>query len=160
MKLDRSPSPDSSLLRPVRADELGRIQEIERASFSSPWPRSAFELAVRTPRIVFQGAERGHELVGYVVAVRDEDGVLIANLAVHPDARRHGVGSDLLAEAVDWAQALRAPCCHLEVRVSNAAAIGLYRRHGFRGVGIESGYYRDPAEDALSMELRLQRWTP
>jgi ribosomal-protein-alanine N-acetyltransferase len=37
----------------------------------------------------------------------------------------------------------------LEVRVSNDAALGLYRKLGFASVGLRPGYYRD--EDALVM---------
>ena len=43
----------------------------------------------------------------------------------------------------------------LEVRVSNAAARGLYRTLGFRLVGLRRGYYKSPIEDALLMALRL-----
>jgi ribosomal-protein-alanine N-acetyltransferase len=42
----------------------------------------------------------------------------------------------------------------LEVRVSNDAAQALYRRHGFRLVGLRRRYYRDTGEDALIMEWR------
>lgn len=153
-------APLTALLpRPLDRDDLPRVLEIEAACFTSPWPRSAFELAVRTPRILFLGAEIDGRLGGYVVAVRDEEGVLVANLAVHPDCRRDGMGSRLLEAAVDWGRRLRAPCCHLEVRASNEAAIALYRRHGFRGVGVHTDYYRHPREDALTMELRLP-WGP
>jgi hypothetical protein len=40
----------------------------------------------------------------------------------------------------------------LEVRVSNFAAQGLYRRHGFRLAGLRRRYYRDTGEDALIMQ--------
>ena len=39
----------------------------------------------------------------------------------------------------------------LEVRVSNATAIGLYERLGFEARGIRRGYYTDNREDALIM---------
>ena len=39
----------------------------------------------------------------------------------------------------------------LEVRVSNAAAIRLYRSLGFQPTGIRRGYYTDNREDALIM---------
>lgn len=146
------------LPRPVERADLPRVLEIERACFPSPWPRSAFELAVRTPRIFFRAAERRGRLDGYVVAVRDDQGVLIANLAVDPEARRGGLGGGLLEAAIEWGRVLRAPCCHLEVRVSNRGAIALYKAFGFRSVGIQRAYYRDPDEDALSMRLRLHDW--
>ena len=39
----------------------------------------------------------------------------------------------------------------LEVRVSNAGAIKLYERLGFRARGVRRGYYTDNREDALIM---------
>jgi ribosomal-protein-alanine N-acetyltransferase len=44
----------------------------------------------------------------------------------------------------------------LEVRVSNAAAQGLYRARGFRMAGLRRGYYHSPEEDALLMSLALR----
>ena len=43
----------------------------------------------------------------------------------------------------------------LEVRVSNDAAQGLYKKLGFRACGIRPKYYQDNNEDALIMWLNL-----
>ena len=43
----------------------------------------------------------------------------------------------------------------LEVRPTNAEALGLYERFGFRVIGRRKGYYFDTGEDALVMEARL-----
>jgi ribosomal-protein-alanine N-acetyltransferase len=147
-------------LKPVRRADLPRVLEIESACFQQPWPQSAFELAVRTPRIHFLGVwPPGDErLAGYVVAVRDAEGVLIANLAVAPESRGAGLGTTLLRGAIGWARRIGAPRCHLEVRAGNPGAIGLYRREGFRPVGLIADYYRHPREDALSMVLALREW--
>ena len=39
----------------------------------------------------------------------------------------------------------------LEVRVSNASAIHLYEKLGFRAVGIRKNFYDNPKEDAMIM---------
>lgn len=151
-------APTACTLRPVSRKDLDRVLEIEAASFSSPWPRQAFELAIRAPRILFLASTvSGDEIRGYVVAVRDAEGVLIANLAVAPVSRRQGTGRALLDAAVDWGRDLGAPVCHLEVRASNRPAIAMYRQAGFRAVGIQHDYYRQPVENALSMEYRPRR---
>jgi [ribosomal protein S18]-alanine N-acetyltransferase len=41
------------------------------------------------------------------------------------------------------------------VRTGSVGAVALYRSLGFVGVGERVGYYRDPVEDALLMQLRL-----
>ena len=44
----------------------------------------------------------------------------------------------------------------LEVRRSNAAALRLYRRFGFRAVGVRPNYYAEDQEDAIVMLLDLR----
>ncbi|HEX7597469.1 MAG TPA: ribosomal-protein-alanine N-acetyltransferase, partial [Polyangia bacterium] len=44
----------------------------------------------------------------------------------------------------------------LEVRRSNEAALGLYRRFGFVEVGMRPRYYEDNDEDAIVMRLKLR----
>jgi ribosomal-protein-alanine N-acetyltransferase len=43
----------------------------------------------------------------------------------------------------------------LEVRASNHPALTLYRRLEFVEIGRRTGYYQNPAEDALLMRLDL-----
>ena len=43
----------------------------------------------------------------------------------------------------------------LEVRQSNAAAIGLYAAYGFARTGVRKRYYPDTNEDALVMTLAM-----
>ena len=43
----------------------------------------------------------------------------------------------------------------LEVRASNEAALGLYRRFGFSEAGRRANYYERPREDALVMVATL-----
>ena len=40
----------------------------------------------------------------------------------------------------------------LEVRASNASAIHLYEKYGFRQISVRKGYYTKPLEDALVMK--------
>jgi [ribosomal protein S18]-alanine N-acetyltransferase len=72
------------------------------------------------------------------------------NVSASPDHRRRGVASALLADLiarVDEAE----PRFTLEVRTSNAGAIALYERFGFRAAGLRRRYYQDNGEDAVIM---------
>ena len=61
-------------------------------------------------------------------------------------------GVDALLDALcARAAALDLAFLTLEVRVSNAPAIALYRKHGFQAVGQRRNYYQKPDEDALLM---------
>jgi len=75
----------------------------------------------------------------------------ISTIAVQPNWRRLGIGELLLVAMLDRATELEADMATLEVRVSNVTAQNLYRKYGFRQVGLRRRYYRDSDEDALIM---------
>ena len=56
---------------------------------------------------------------------------LIANVAVHPDYRRRGIGRGLTKEAIDHARRRKAPSVWLHVRQENEAALRLYQSLNF-----------------------------
>ena len=68
-------------------------------------------------------------------------------------AARYGFGrvvlSDVVEQALRFARANHLAFLTLEVRPSNAAAIALYTRFGFREAGRRRNYYDLPKEDAL-----------
>ena len=71
-------------------------------------------------------------------------------LAVDPARRRTGVATALLLELFERVGDDNARFT-LEVRTSNAPAIDLYERFGFRTAGTRRRYYQDNGEDALIM---------
>lgn len=81
--------------------------------------------------------------------------VEILDLAVHPNHRRHGHACFLLQNFLSYAAQSAVQKIVLEVRESNAAAIALYKKVGFEISGRRPGYYRNPAEAALLMNLSL-----
>lgn len=78
----------------------------------------------------------------------------ILNVVVAAGQRRRGIGRQVLGAALAALDDSGVRRCHLEVRSSNGAAIGLYRSAGFTENGRRKGYYRSPdgaGEDALMM---------
>ena len=73
----------------------------------------------------------------------------ITNVAVFPPYRRRGAAGKLLDVFLRFARANHLAFLTLEVRPSNAAAIALYTRFGFREAGRRRNYYDLPKEDAL-----------
>lgn len=78
----------------------------------------------------------------------------IYSLAVAPAARGRGLALDLLAAAEADAMARGCDRARLEVRGTNAPAIALYGRAGYRVIERIPAYYADGG-DALRMEKKL-----
>ena len=75
----------------------------------------------------------------------------VVTVGVGDGYRGCGIGELLLMAAIEQALARRAAVVTLEVRASNAAAIGLYGKYGFTEQGLRKAYYSDNREDALIM---------
>lgn len=140
------------LIEPMQVEDVEEVLAIERASFAAPWSRLAFlsEL-LENERAVYLVAREEGAVIGYVGMWRILDEGHITNLAVHPDARRRGVGRRLLEALCNLAIARGLRRLTLEVRVSNSVAQHLYESLGFSVAGIRPGYYQDNQEDALIM---------
>jgi ribosomal-protein-alanine N-acetyltransferase len=139
-------------LRRLGADDLDTVELIERASYPTPWSRSMFAAELRKPSALALGAylETG-ELVGYAFVSRYVDAWHVMNVAVAPEHRRRGIGTELLERLFEVTSSDQRRGYTLEVRVSNTDAIRLYERLGFQSRGIRRGYYTDNREDALIM---------
>jgi ribosomal-protein-alanine N-acetyltransferase len=134
-------------------EDLPAIYTIERRSFSPHWSYRSLEEEVCRPRSYTNVlvARCESEVVAFTVFWGVYDEAHILNFAVHPDHRRHGVGMRLMEAILDRASALGLSRVTLEVRVSNHAAIQLYRKIGFAPVAIRRRFYHDNGEDAYVM---------
>ena len=136
---------------PMDRGHIPQIAALEKECFSAPWSEQLLSDALFDPQASFIVADDGEgNILGYagLHAVLDEG--YIDDIAVAPDARRHGVASALL-EVFCRFGAVNLAFLTLEVRASNAAAIGLYEKHGFQRAGLRPGYYQKPREDAVIM---------
>jgi ribosomal protein S18 acetylase RimI-like enzyme len=82
------------------------------------------------------------------------------SMAVHPNARRHGLGTALIRAIVTWSADHNARHLTLEVRAGNAPAIALYQQCGLRPEGRRPRYYTDPEEDALLLGIPITSGPP
>lgn len=138
------------------ARHLPQVERLEQRCFSVPWTEAQLRAQLPDDRHVFLVAERGGEVLGYVGLMHVLDEGYISNVAVSPDCRRQGIGAALIAELTRCAGRLELSFLTLEARASNAPAIRLYEKMGFRQVGRRKNYYQRPEEDAILMTLFLR----
>jgi ribosomal-protein-alanine N-acetyltransferase len=137
---------------PMRMADVSAVLEIERLSFSSPWPAFAFEQELTANRLAhYRVARLGDRVVAFGGIWLMVDEAHITTFGVHPEHRRRGIGRRLLLALADAAVELGSTRMTLEVRVSNDAAQALYRSFGFAVTGRRLAYYSDDGEDAFIM---------
>ena len=142
------------IIRKMIQADVSRVAEIEKECFSLPWSEGSFEDSLSREDTIFLVCEDG-EVVGYVGMYLSFEEGEITNVAVTPSYRGKGCGNLLIQAMKEEAKARRAECILLEVRVSNAPAISLYKKHGFEEIGIRKNFYQYPDEDAIIMKVGI-----
>jgi ribosomal-protein-alanine N-acetyltransferase len=135
----------------MAAADVDAVLAIESASFASPWSREQFlqELA-SDASFCLAACAAGGLVAGFVCLMFAADECTIMDIAVASDMRGQGVGRRLMEMTLAECRQRQSRFIHLEVRVSAAPAIALYRSFGFTEAGRRTRYYRD-GEDALIM---------
>ncbi len=135
---------------------LDGISQLEKASFSRAWSRQALESELDNENAHFLVAEKDGEVLGYVGCIFVLGEGSITNVAVFPEHRRKKIADSLISRLIQDAKAGGNDALFLEVRCSNAAALALYKKHGFLACATRKNFYRDPTEDAYIMRLLLK----
>jgi ribosomal-protein-alanine N-acetyltransferase len=168
-------------IRPLAAADIAQVMDIERESFPTMWPQTAYRRELQnkvarywvitevpdepagesSPQPGLWGALR--RMVGNDVEATEERvlgfiGVWllvgeahIVTVAVREAYRRMGIGERLVIAAIETALGFDQEVLTLEVRKSNEAAQLLYEKYGFTRVGLRKRYYTDNNEDAVLM---------
>lgn len=147
-------APDSITIRPMTESDLDAVLAIEEASFPTPWRREHFLHELGAAHAFPFVAVTDGEIAGYVCLLSLFEEAQILDIAVEPRQRGRGIARLLMGHAFAVARQQGAEVMALEVRASNAAAIGLYERLGFFRTGTRKGYY-EGKEDAVLMERSL-----
>lgn len=131
---------------PMRACHLAAVAALEAQCFAEPWSENALREELNNPCARFLVAVDADTVVGYLGCHHIAGEGFIANVAVSPAFRRRGIARALVSAALSDGVSLSR--ISLEVRVSNASAIALYRSLGFVCEGLRPSFYRYPTEDA------------
>jgi ribosomal-protein-alanine N-acetyltransferase len=146
----QQPDPSAVEIRSLRYPDLPQVIAIERRVFPTPWSLAMFVLEMSKQTGICLAAVSENRLVAYLICSRYDTVWHVMNVAVDLPHQQRGLASALLAELYSRVDDPNARFT-LEVRRSNAVAIHLYEREGFRAAGTRRRYYQDNGEDALVM---------
>ena len=143
------------VIKKLEEEHLFDVAAIERDTFAAPWSEKMLELCISNDGVGFVALDGDGRVAAYVTALIAPYEIQIANVATRVDMRCRGLAVRVIAALTEFAKALGAEQISLEVRVSNAAAIGLYKKMGFFEAGVRKNFYTSPREDAFVMLLVL-----
>jgi len=157
---------------PATENDIQRILEIEQEAISPPWTHGAllsemykkdsyFVIAIddsapsttdvddySSPTV---DKHRSPAVVGFAILRSVGDDGELLQIAVDKAQKRGGVADLLMIATLEYARKNTLGSVFLEVRRGNAAAVGLYKKHGFTSMRIRKNYYSDPVGDAVVM---------
>lgn len=142
---------DAVIFRQMELKDVDAVQLIEETSFAVPWSREAFLDELKNERARYIVGEAAGEVVAYMGMWLVFDEADIMNVAVLKKWRGRGIGRRLVEFAIKKAAEQGCTSMTLEVRRSNAPAIALYEKLGFKNGGARKNYYKNPTEDAIIM---------
>ena len=154
------------LIREMTISDIPAVAEIEKECFSLPWSPQSIKDSIEREDTLFLVCEEALNeiskdireqsvIVGYIgMYISFEEGD-ITNVAISQHYRKQGYGEALVKQAKALAKEKQLERILLEVRVSNAPAIALYKKMGFEELGLRKKFYEQPIEDALIMSCTL-----
>ncbi|MCA1246262.1 ribosomal protein S18-alanine N-acetyltransferase [Massilia sp. MS-15] len=153
-------APEAAALRfaPMRPADLDEVHALECSVFPHPWSRGNFQDSLASGYDAWTARDNAGALAGYYVVMYAVDEAHLLDVAVAAARQGRGLGRQLLDRIGARAKEQGMASILLEVRPSNARALDVYRRYGYREIGRRKGYY--PAhggqrEDAIVMRMDL-----
>lgn len=137
-------------IRNMTLQDVSQVTKVGIECFSIPWSEKAFENELEKDGAITLVAVYENEVVGFVNGQLVLDEMYINNIAITQLKRSLGIGESLLKE-FENAVKEKARFITLEVRVSNESAINLYKKAGYKTVGIRKNFYEKPTENAKIM---------
>ena len=157
-----NPPMDARLrIRRMALADLDPVIELARSLKAAPhWPRSAYLAALdpeaAPPRIALVAEDEETGVVqGFAVTSLLPPQAELETIAVAAEVQRRGLARRIFFAVADELRTARVTEVLVEVRASNSPALAFYRAQGFAMTGRRPGYYADPIEDAVLLDLRL-----
>jgi ribosomal-protein-alanine N-acetyltransferase len=135
-----------AILESASLKDLARLYEIERECFvEEAFTRKQISQFLEDYNSLSLVAREDDKLMGFIIAMISPEKKInsghIITVDVSSSHRRRGIGKMLLEEMENVLRSKGVKASFLEVREDNVAALSLYRKLGYKSVGILENYY-------------------
>ena len=127
----------------MNISDLDNISQILQTDFDDFWNYSTFKDELQNTNSTYIVAKNKENIIGFAGIWKAVDDIHITNLVVKKDYRKKGVGSLLLQKLIEISKQKDITSITLEVNELNIEAINLYKKFGFKNVGIRKKYYNN-----------------
>lgn len=141
-------------IRRMTLEDLDEVTQLEKESFSVPWSGMLLSESLNNAFDFIWVLTADGKTAGYCLLRIIEGEGELQRIAVFPSFRGRGYSRKLMETLERFAREKNTEAIILEVRVSNLAAVNLYKSCGFEIGAVRKRYYKDPVEDALIMWKR------
>ena len=135
----------------IRRD-MPEVLAIEHQSFEYPWCEEEFLRVLRQRNCIGMVAEQGERVVGFMIYELHKSKLQVLNFAVSAEARRGGIGHQMVQKLVGKLSSHRRTRIVLTCRETALAAQMFFRVEGFRASEVLREHFEDTGEDAYVMQ--------
>jgi ribosomal-protein-alanine N-acetyltransferase len=139
------------IVRSANQQDLEKVLEIEKLSFSSPWDYEFLDKISKDIFLVFGN----QEVHGFLIAGCCDRNIYatILKVAVHPEQRREGIATDLLNKLFEILKDKKVAEVDVIVKEVWEPAVSLYQKVGFEIIStVQQASNND---DLCEMKLKL-----
>lgn len=140
------------MISEMNLQDLENIKDCLLTDFDNFWSYNILKQELENGKSKYFVAKQENEIVGLAGILLIIDQVNIMNIVVKKDKRNFGIGSLLLEEIIRYSKIHNATSITLEVNEKNIPAIKLYKKYGFKQVGLRRKYYNNE-DNAILMDL-------
>ena len=140
------------MISEMNLQDLENIKGCLLTDFDNFWSYNILKQELENGKSKYFVAKQENEIVGFAGILLIIDQVNIMNIVVKKDKRNFGIGSSLLEEIIRYSKIHNATSITLEVNEKNIPAIKLYKKYGFKQVGLRRKYYNNEY-NAILMDL-------
>ena len=135
--------------------DLESIKDILISAFDDFWNYNILKDELKSENSKYIIAKSNNKIVGFAGIKILFDEADIMNIVVKKDYRNKGIGSILLENLVSLSEKFCLSSLSLEVNEENIPAINLYKKLGFKNIGIRKNYYNE--KNGIIMKKNLKQ---
>lgn len=141
-------------IEPLSVSDLDLISDTLENDFDNFWNYNILKNELKNSSSIYLCCKSNSKIFGFAGITIILDTAELNNIVIKKTERGKGLSSLLLKELIASAKAKNCKYINLEVASTNEIAINLYKKFGFKQVGIRPKYYN--GIDALLFTLNIQ----